>query len=623
MDEDVIAGTRTYRYQNSRRGQTSITHLMNFTLPPILQDHRNTSVRESLRRKSSSNRSCHHLSDKARYIHANYRFIVKPNGNYKLQVADADQPLDWNDILQILVSSVSQDSSCPICLSRPIVPRMLTCGHILCLPCLIRYIHSGDINIVISKKKARWTECPICWDSVNVSEMRSVRWYTGQENLPSQEGEEVVLRLMSRKPGKNFCLPQEATKDLEDIEDIPWYGPTDVADYVRVMKAGQDYMNDQYSSEIEDLRNLEKEDEIVYDEGPEWTRKAISEIYEAKKRIQGIGNPPVTPKHARKNEPRIASSLSPVTKIDGCGEPLLIQKPKSREVENNAKDSKLLPQVMECNGIRNQNRGKNEVPEPDKSFFFYQALPHYYLAPLDIRILKSAFGSFNLFPPALLPRIEHISNGHVINNELRKRIKYLSHLPQGCEIKFLECDWTGLIGPDILDKFSNEIQIRRKKNDDKKTREERDRLLAEKAEDDTQWVVSKGNNIDNLKDFTMEVPNSSIIQPDMLSTESVHPVSSLTTQSAEPIGTRTVWGTTLVASSSTEISAQSNELDVNDGWLQTWETEKEIEDALLTRAKDLSLDKQDPISKSVGGKGHKKKKAKKITLMSTTARRAA
>ncbi|RKF60816.1 putative RING finger protein P8B7.23 [Erysiphe neolycopersici] len=623
MDEDVIAGTRTSRYQNSRRGQTSITHLMNFTLPPILQDYRNRSVRGSLGRKSSCNRSCHLFSDKARYIHANYRFIVRPNGNYKLQVADADQPLDWNDILQILVSSVSQDSSCPICLSRPVVPRMLTCGHILCLPCLIRYVHSGDINIVIPKKKARWIECPICWESVNVSEMKSVRWYVGQENLPLREGEEVVLRLMSRKPGKNITLPQEAAEVLRDLEDIPWYSLTDVADYVKIMKAGQDYMNEQYSSEIEDLRKLEKEDEMVYNEGPEWTGKAISEIYEAKKGIQGIGNPSATPKHVKKNEPKVNSLLSPVTEIAVCGDRLLTQRPKTNSIENDSQNSALLPLIRECNDIKNQNRNNNEASKPEKSFFFYQALPHYYLAPLDIRILKTAYGSFDLFPPVLLPRIEHVSNGHVINNELKKRMKYLSHLPQGYEIKFLECNWTGLIMPNILDQFNNEIEIRRKKHNDKQNREERDRLLAEKAEDDTQWAISKRSNFNELENFSMEFPNSSKIQPDLLSTESTLPAPSLATQSVGSVGTKTVWGTTLVASSSTEISVQPNEPDVNDGWLQTWEAEKEIEDALLTRAKDLSLNKQGPIMMSLSGKEHKKKKARKITLMSTTARRAA
>jgi hypothetical protein len=118
-----------------------------------------------------------------RYIHANYRFIVKPNGVYKQQAVDSDQHLDWNDVLQILASAVSQKAACPICLSHPVAPRMAKCGHIFCLPCLIRYMHSTDDSAPMPEKKARWKKCPICWDSVYISETRPVRWYTGQVSL--------------------------------------------------------------------------------------------------------------------------------------------------------------------------------------------------------------------------------------------------------------------------------------------------------------------------------------------------------------------------------------------------------------------------------------------------------
>src|ERR1700710_49936 len=102
------------RNANSRRGQTSITHLMNFTLPPRPQDYRNTIGRGTRRGNIYGVGSGHHSSDKARYvsfvhglerfnssryIHANYRFIVKPTGNYKPQAVNADQHLDWNDVL--------------------------------------------------------------------------------------------------------------------------------------------------------------------------------------------------------------------------------------------------------------------------------------------------------------------------------------------------------------------------------------------------------------------------------------------------------------------------------------------------------------------------------------------
>lgn len=94
-----------------------------------------------------------------RYIHANYRFIVNPKGDYRAQGVDADVHLDWSNVLQILVSAQSQSTNCPICLSTPVAPRMAKCGHIFCLPCLIRYMHSSDDTNPTPEKKARWKKC--------------------------------------------------------------------------------------------------------------------------------------------------------------------------------------------------------------------------------------------------------------------------------------------------------------------------------------------------------------------------------------------------------------------------------------------------------------------------------
>jgi hypothetical protein len=55
------------RNVNSRRGQTSITHLMNFSLPPRPQYTRESYNRSS-RRITYGLGSGHHAVDKARYV---------------------------------------------------------------------------------------------------------------------------------------------------------------------------------------------------------------------------------------------------------------------------------------------------------------------------------------------------------------------------------------------------------------------------------------------------------------------------------------------------------------------------------------------------------------------------
>ena len=59
----------------------------------------------------------------------------------------------------------------------------------------------------------------------------------------------------------------------------------------------------------------------------------------------------------------------------------------------------------------------------------------------------------------------------------------------------------------------------------------------------------------------------------------------------------------------------------DDGWLQNWEKDLLQEDELVTQAQALSLGESSRSGAASGG--GKKKKAKKITLMSTNARRGA
>jgi len=633
------------RNANSRRGQTSITHLMNFTLPPRPQDYRNTMGRGTRRGNIYGIGSGHHSSDKARYIHANYRFIVKPHGDYKPQAVNADQHLDWNDVLQILASSVSQEASCPICLSHPVAPRMAKCGHIFCLPCLIRYMHSSDDTNPAPEKKARWKKCPICWDTIYISETKPVRWYTGQEGTPPREGDDVVLRLVMRQPGSTLALPRDGADALGKAEDIPWYFAAEVTDYARIMKGSEEYMLGQYDNEIEDLKRQENEDELMFGEEPEWTRKAVHAVHDAKDKVRGIGDPPSMPKQPAEKKPKRQpiqfKSLEDTPEIyyiqnasqSGLG--VSSNVPTSAVAASEASATTVpAPPSNEAQPPKpTQQRTPNEAHHPDAPYFFYQALLHYYLAPLDIRILKSAFGNFASFPSTLLPRVERVSTGHIMDDELRKRTKYLAHLPYGCEVGFLECNWTDVVGPEILDQFKTEIEKRRKRNRDKENREEKDRLRAEKAEDEARWanarrkrnVVPAGVEHFSEDDFSHPLASTSLDATNASppwSTRQGSSFATLASPSTSPTAPRTVWGT-VIAPSSPEFQPQP-ETDIDDGWLHSWEQELRAEnEELIAQVQAASLGEGSANVRPNAGGGGKKKKAKKITLMSTNARRAA
>ncbi|KAH7067078.1 hypothetical protein FB567DRAFT_634829 [Paraphoma chrysanthemicola] len=651
-DEDAIVESLAMRPFNNRKGQTSITHLMNFSLPPRPQNHHSHGYSRNNRRNPTWGLgSGYHAVDKARYVHANYRFIVDPRKDYRAQSVDADVHLDWNNVLQILASELSQEASCPICLGTPVAPRMAKCGHIFCLPCLIRYMHSEDEGKP-PEKRARSKKCPLCFDTVYITETRPVRWYVGQEGEPPREGGDVVLRLVVRAAGSTLAMPRDGADALGKDEDIPWHFAAEVMDYARVMRGGEDYMLEQYDQEIAKLQQQEKEDEVMFGEDNiEWMRKAIRSIRESKEKVKGIGNPPEMP--AKPAEPKI--KRAPIVFNDDTD-----TIPEMYTIQNASKsghDFGAPPPIAEASSVEGgkerttsmsshasrtsipatlaevRNRQHHEHHNTPSEYFFYQALYHYYLSPLDIRILKAAFGNFASFPATILPRVEHVSTGHVVDDELRKRTKYLAHLPYGCEVGFLECDWTDTVPPEVLERFKPDIERRRKKHTEKETREEKARQRAEKAEY-AEFAAGRRKRPSiserfSADDFQPLAPSSvSDVPPgdgDLTSTSPPWPTrrgegfASLASPSTSPSAPRTVWGTTAIASGSPTLGPQLDQ-NVDDGWLQGWEKDLLQEEDMIAQAQAMSLGEDEAPKKQAGGK---KKKGKKITLMSTNVRRGA
>lgn len=579
-----MAEIRAIRNASSRRGQTSITHLLNYSSRPHFENHHHSYNRNYRRNPTWGPGSGYHAADKARYVHANYRFIVSPKGSYSKQAVDADEHLEWDDVLQVLASAESQAASCPICLSEPVAPRMAKCGHIFCLPCLIRYMHTSvSDEPTASEKKQRWRKCPICDDIIHVSDTRPVRFYAGQESPLPRPGDDVVLRLMMRYDKSTLALPKEGGAEVLDSGDeIPWHFAANVLDYARMMRGTTDYMTAEYDREIEELTKQEKEDELMFNEDGEWTQKAIKAIEVTKDKVKDLGEVEVAVAEASKT----ASS----------------------------------------NGARHS----------DHDFYFYTSPPHLYLSPLDIRILKTKYGAFSQFPSTLLPRVEHISTGNTVDDALRKRARYLGHLPRGCLVSFLECDWTDIVPDDILATFKDEIDKRRKRNREKEVQEERERLQAERIESAAYRRSAGRTNIGAGDEFTVRYSDQG--NSDRLNLDEFQPLgavsttppnprpgfSSLASMSTSPSTQRTVWGTPAIPTSPGAGPVQPPS-GRDDGWLKEDQFLDSLGAAdLAVQMEAFGLDNtaaEASSSNNGSGKGKKKKQKQKITLMTTGGRR--
>jgi len=186
---------------------------------------------------------------------------------------------------------------------------------------------------------------------------------------------------------------------------------------------------------------------------------------------------------------------------------------------------------------------------------------------------------------------------------------------------------------EILDQFRDEIEKRRKRNRDKENREERDRLRAEKAEDDARWAnarrkrptITEEDSYSVRTEIATSITSSSVDEPPPWPPRQGSAFASLASPSTSPSGPKTVWGTALIVPASPEVHAQHQhpeDSNADDGWLQSWEQELQAENELIAQAQAISL-KGEGSSQDNVKPGGKKKKTKKITLMTTNARRAA
>ena len=276
-------------------------------------------------------------------------------------------------------------------------------------------------------------------------------------------------------------------------------------------------------------------------------------------------------------------------------------------------------------------------------FYFYQVLPHYFLSPLDVRILKTAFGDYARFPTTILPRVERISIGHVVDDDLRRRVRYLSHLPRGCEIAFLECDLTDIVSPAILNQFAQELYRRRKQNWETLAREEREKSQTEREEEEKRWdAISRTQSGISEDAETFEwhgrfprIPGSKNLKNAQVIGSSAeylwhsraeYTVDASASPSSSPSTNKTVWGTPAIAPPLSEDDAQKGEVPPqveDDGWNQIWNDDCVQATFLEPGSNGLSENNDIAQHNKIAGRPLRKKKGKKITLMTTNARRAA
>lgn len=613
IDEaELITGTR------NRRGQVSLTHLLEFSRSSGgggarrgsgSYDSRQRRIdRASNHRNQGTNglyaiSSSHPPSDKTTYINTTCRFVLDPRGaeNYEPLMVDPDIPVPMEKVMRIL----SRPSACPICLDDvPKAPQMLRCGHILCLPCLLRYLDSlkppptppptnagFGVSSYQAPKKPPPAECPLCFERIKLEHAKPVSFITFDERFEiPKEGQDVVMKLMFRPQGEWNSIPlasvmQDGGVSKSAFVEMPtMHGDgTDVAEYSRLVKGSRAYIIKELERDIQDLEK-QKEEELVMYQDPEVAKfhtQAISKMRRT-----------VFESNEVFDEDDIANGVARVS-------------------------------------LRKDNGPLNLDNFNDSTAYYYfqtafQSEIKYFLAPLDVKVLRAEYGgSYMQLPSSLVVHVENIIYSNYVNEELRKRLKYMSNIPAGTQVAFLECRWTsdghnGLVSKATLDKFSKELSKRRKLKADKTHRENTHAKRIQRQEQSLlreDLLRESGVDIEPSRGNYRHEPES-VISVDDPPLPSLFPDSgSLGTETevnAESGGgaparqtKKTVWGTSV---SAPQEDARLYMRDVSEDY--AW--------ADLSKLKEVTATGNNGDG-SVGGKRNNKKKSKKMVLLSSTS----
>ncbi|KAH9472917.1 hypothetical protein MJO29_000003 [Puccinia striiformis f. sp. tritici] len=625
--------------QNQRRAtdQHTLSHLLGFTLPP--RSAQSSQSPSSARRPARRHHAHNTYYDKDQFVHAKYRFILKPTGDYTVYFADPDIRFNWPDILQVIVNlstslptisahpqtadsdshASSEKHACPICLSEPTAGRMTKCGHIFCYPCILHYLELSDDG------KAQGRKCPVCWETVLKKDLKSVKWFDcSTEAVRDTTGslsDLMSFRLIERPNFTTLALPRSSTwlSSAVPTHHSPWQFTPDALTFAKFMIAAPDYMMAELNSNLEELHNelllLSKwstsQDESQ-DLGMVFIRAAEVKVREQMEKVallktnfvmtekkKALGKIDKAIKELNRDqdlsaqlqlctttdEDELTPTPATVESMISDDQPAYLPNqvehtlPSSPAATNSHQVDELEvssePRLLKSDFLSPpvpKTRKNVNPPEPTSTTYrFYQAASgeQIYLSALDIRVLLAKFGSFDSFPSSITLKVEGWSEVRV-SDDLRRRCRYLSHLPTGSEVRMVEVDLDEYLGDDCS--LVEAVRKRRAKRKEKTKKEDKAKTKSEMV-DQSSWNSFATNSV---PDWVAPLdPKDDPIRQDHPSLGAVPGSNDLTRGSVrliesdvQPSGSRTVWGTYLRpnATSSSSPADEEHDQDDNDVW---------------------------------------------------------
>ncbi|KDR09385.1 RING finger protein 10 [Zootermopsis nevadensis] len=460
-----------------------------------------------------------HKYNKEQFLQANCQFVVKADGNYTPYTSNPDVLVNWDFIEQIRFQS-SEMLSCPICLYPPVAAKMTRCGHIYCWPCMLHYLALSDKT---------WRKCPICYEAVHKQDLRSV---IAVPHMQLSVGEEVTMRLMKRERGSLVALPVDQC-GIRPIDQLLSVSETVVdtvhskllvatpQEVMSIVNHERNELQKQLSEEencpetcfIEQAINLlserhaalSKEILTVQTENDKPELNVQKSSAESKPDV--VYNSAFDDDYAAlDNSPILTSlpsdenqSLMALEQNASCNEPSCLK--LSGENTDRCRYESVSSEGMSSDDGNTAFRVEDlEIPtnlqvhtrqsevQPVKHFYFYQAEDgqHIYLHALNVRMLQHYYGSLEHCPPTLTGCIIEKESGSM-TEELRRRLRYLQHLPITCQFEVAEIQLKPpIVSKETIDHFQDQLEVRRQRRQ-RRARDERRREKKIIEEENRRW----------------------------------------------------------------------------------------------------------------------------------------
>ncbi|XP_043250349.1 RING finger protein 10 [Colletes gigas] len=383
-----------------------------------------------------------HKYNKEQFLQASCQFVVTANGNYSLHLTDPDALVDWKLVEQIKIHS-SESLSCPICLCSPVAGKMTRCGHVYCWPCILHYLSLSDKS---------WRKCPICYESIQKSDLKSVTEIT-QSMLNS--GDIVTLRLMRREKGSLLAVPVGAAVQ-SPTNFFPASDPISKEVYSKLLIASTNDVMGIIECERTQLQ-FELSDNP---DSPEncYIEQALNEL--------SIREQDLLKEIESKSQVSVDPTTTQMENSD-TEKQLLQQEYQDCEEVNDISNEKNIKSVDEeyPKTVENSPNSTQSTSGLHKFFYFYQADDgqDLYLHAVNVKMLEMQYGSLENSPHVITGKLLEKEGGS-LTEDLRRRLRYLCHLPITCQFEVAEIELKPpIVSQEVLSSFQEQLALRHRR----------------------------------------------------------------------------------------------------------------------------------------------------------------